>query len=68
MMPLSVLAGRCDSDNEFGAENCPSPTPRGMADANAVYKSLNLNRLQKFNNSDQHPKCQGIELETFTSI
>ena len=67
-MPLSILAGHYDSDNDFGAENCPSPTPRGMADANAVYKSLNLNCLQKFNNSDQHPKCQGTKLLAFASI
>ena len=67
-MPLSILAGHYDSDNDFGAENCPSPTPRGMADANAVYKSLNLNCLQKFNNSDQHPKRQGTELLAFATI
>lgn len=68
MMPLSILAGNCDSDNDFGAENCPSPTPRGMADANAVYKSFNLNCLQKFNNSDQHPKRECNELLAFATI
>ena len=51
-IPLSIMAGHCDSDNDFGAENCPSPTPRGMADANPVYTSLNLDRLQKFSKSD----------------
>ena len=54
---LSVMAGNYDSDNDMGAENCPSPTPRNFNDANPVYTSLNLNSLQKFNNSDYRPKC-----------